>query len=194
MQVMRWLSCSGLVLMIACSPRPERVDPFDFPGSSGDTGVVPIPNTCETRTHSFESTASGHFDLSLSGYAVYEYEAVPDRLTAIYLTACEPEVPTRFISLAFYGIDRVEVGEHAVDRFAEEEGGFLFSYTDTSSAAPAGCNQLPTGTVTVTDSGFGQIAGSFNVTTLCDDETTEGRRPGETVFTGTFAANNVGVE
>lgn len=189
----------GLVSVIlfaaACaSPRPNRVDPLEYPSVTDDTGIVPIPNTCATRTHPFSLTTTGHVESTIEGYAVYEYKAVPDRMTAIYLTACAPEETAKYITLAFFGIDRIEPNEYEINRFAFEDGGFLFAYTDATPEGTVTCSQLPRGTVTITESDFSQVSGSFEAWALCDDASLQDRRPVETAFTGTFTANNVGNE
>jgi hypothetical protein len=181
-------------MVCACSARPERVDPQEYPGANLDTDVVPIPTNCDTLTHTFGMTMDGYVADTLGGYGVYEYEAIPDRLTTIYLTACGPEETSQYLTLAFYGIDRVEPGEHPVNRFAFEDGGFVFAYTDTTGVSTVNCNELPKGTVTITESSFASVAGSFELEAQCADETNLDRRPGVTTFSGSFAARNVGRE
>lgn len=181
-------------LLTACSTRPERVDPLDYPSVVEDTDVAPIPNNCETLTHAFSAEVTGGIELTLSGYGLYEYEAVPNRQTTIYLSRCSDGVLTQFFTLAYFGIDRIEIGEHPINLFAEEDGGFRFAFTDTADEFPVSCAQQTTGTVTITEATFAAVGGEFEAVAECTTPDTLDRRPIEASFRGSFRARNIGRE
>lgn len=188
----------GLCLALAaCSQRPERVDPFDYPSGVDDTDLLPSTNTCESPSDIFKATADGYVTGPLKGIGTYEYRSVPDERTSIVLRVCGAQGPLpRLLAFNFFGATRVDKGKYDVSPTALEEGGFEFGYTDARGANPTYCSDLPEGTVTITKSTFGVIEGSFDVRARCFDQAVldDVVRPPYSSFTGTFSASNSGNE
>lgn len=195
---MEWhrVVASGLIglAFAGCQARPDRVDPNDYEAARGETGLAPIPNNCNTLQYTFEAEADGYVNGQVSGFATYEYRSILDQITSIYLNVCGDPTDIRAITLSFFGVTRVEEGEHPVSRTAVEEGGFLFGVSDANPDRPVNCGDNPTGTVTIDDADFRQVSGSVDITSGCIDEEALDRVPRPTRFTGTFTANNIGVE
>lgn len=195
-----------LVLSVAgaCHGRPDRVDPLECsrlpdqpdacPGGTDDAGNLPVPNNCETLTHEFQASATGYVAEELSGFGEYEYRSDAGDITSIYLTVCPIGAVPRTLALSFFGVARLEPGNHDVSRLAPIDGGFTFSYTDPRGGAQRTCNDSPVGYVQIDAIDFEQVTGSFEVDTRCMDEDLVGRIPQDVTFSGTFAANNIGVE
>lgn len=182
-----------LGLLGACTARPDRPDPAEFPGADDDGVEPPVPNNCTTLVEAFDVAGSGYVERSVSGFGLYEYRSAPNRQTSIYLRACAEGVPSELaIALHYYGVARIEPGDYAFTRLAEEDGGFLFAFTD--DAGDLNCSEQPTGVVTITDATFDRLEGELRVNVLCTDSSLLGRIPRESTFTGTFAATNIGPE
>lgn len=188
----------GLCLVLAaCSQHPDRVDPFDYPSGADETGLIPVPNDCKTRTDAFEAEATGYVEDKLKGIGTYEYRSVPDERTSIVLRSCGAQGPLpRLLAFNFFGATRVDKGKYDVGPDALTNGGFEFGYTDARNGNPTYCSDLPEGTITITKSTFSTIEGSFNVRARCFDQSVldDVIRPPYTSFSGTFSASNEGNE
>lgn len=202
MRALPWMMV--LLAVGACHGRPDRVDPIECsqlpdqpeacPGGTDDEGTLPTPNNCETLTHEFTASAVGYVTEELGGFGEYEYRSDAGQITSVYLTVCPEGGTPRTIAMSYFGVARLEPGDHEVSRAAPLAGGFTFSYTDPRGGKQLGCNDKPTGTVTIDAIDFEQVSGSFEVTARCVDNDLIGRIPQDTMFSGTFSANNVGVE
>lgn len=197
---MRW-SLFAVVLIVGCDARPDRPDPFDYPGIVAETGLGPIPNNCLTQTHTFSMSVSGYRQAQLEGVGTYVYQSSPDGVTQVLLTACDGDEPAGpVVTLNYFGATRLDAGVWNVRRTARQEGGFTFTYADPGFQPDTGfpttvqCNWDPTGTVEVTQADFGEVGGSFTLTASCRDEPLLGRKPKKATFRGTFRANNAGSE
>lgn len=187
-----------LSLLAACSARPDRVDPADYPAADAEDITVPTPNNCDTLAGTFQITASGWLETTYEGFATFEYRSSPNRQTTLYFTPCggdtdateDPEVVAMAIN--FFGAGRLEQGEHPFTRLADVDGGANFTYTE--SASDTNCVDQPAGTLEVTSSTFSRVKGSFDVTVGCLDPDLLGRIPRETTFRGSFEATNIGKE
>lgn len=185
------------ILLAACSQRPDRVDPFDYPSGADETGLIPVPNDCKTKAEPFEAVATGYVEDKLKGIGTYEYRSVPDQRTSIVLRACGGQGPLpRLLDFNFFGATRVDKGKYDVGPDALTNGGWEFGYTDARSGNPTYCSDLPEGTITITKSTFSTIEGSFNVRARCFDQAVldDVVRPPYTAFSGTFSASNEGNE
>lgn len=192
-------------LLVGCQVVPER-QPLDaFPTAVDDTDLAARPNNCGQRSHPFDVQLTGYLPDNvllreeLVGFADYEFESVPFNLTSIILRVCEDgdeDQPSsvRTLALNFYGIARVDPGEYEVTRFAAEDGGFIAAYTDETEETVINCNDKPTGSVTIDESGFESISGSFDIDIRCINEQVLDRIPRDSNFSGTFSARNTGVE
>jgi hypothetical protein len=167
--------------------------------------LAPAPNNCLTRAFPFDIELTGYLPdgvllrEQLSGFAEYVYAGAPEHRTSVILRVCEDgddAFPSseRVLALNYYGVARVDPGEWEVSRLAETDGGFVFAYTDQSNGTVVNCNDLPTGSVDVTESTFEAVSGTVNINARCVDEGLLERIPRDTTFTGTFRATNVGVQ
>lgn len=193
----RFAIALGLVLA-ACTGRPDRDPLTDYQSVADGPVVAPIPNDCDTRAFAFNVIAEGYYEGRLKGFATYEYKSVPDQRTSITLNVCNGDTE-RVMTLNYYGIQRVQKGEHDVSRLAQENTGFEFSFVDEAGDTgmlPLRCDDSPTGTVFIERSTYARLEGTFDIVSHCIDQEIidETRRPQETRFQGRFAANNIGTE
>ncbi|MGC6514535.1 MAG: hypothetical protein ACON4N_08575 [Myxococcota bacterium] len=187
---------AAYVTLTACTLPPERPNPGDFPGALFETGLVPIPNNCTTLQQEFSATASGYISGTNTGFATYEYQSATNDgpVTLVQMQACEPNVVPKYVAMHFFGVAQVQPGEHPVEPDARENGGFLFAFHNTGNERPIRCDDQPSGTVNITESGQAVLAGTFDVEVGCVDEAILDAIPRRVSFTGTFSANNIGIE
>ncbi|HMV69732.1 MAG TPA: hypothetical protein PKA64_23015 [Myxococcota bacterium] len=202
MRELRWMMV--LSTLAACHGRPDREDPIECsklsdqpdacPGGTDDEGNLPVPNNCNTLTHVFSASSTGYVERAFDGFGEYEYRSDAGQITTIYLTVCPEGRPPATLAMSYFGVARLEQGDYNISRTAPIDGGFTFAYSDPSRSGELTCNDDPHGTVIIDSIDYEQASGSFEVDTRCMDDSLVGRIPRDASFSGTFSANNIGVE
>jgi hypothetical protein len=192
---MRAWGMLALVWLAGCEARPDRVDPLDFPAARTDTGLAPTANNCRTRTAPFTASLNRFLVEDFEGYGEFDYQSVPRR-TGIVLYPCNRGRRDVSITLAYFGGDRVVPGSYPASRTAETDSGFRLIYVDPSEERAVVCDDKQQGTVVIDEVSAGRMRGSFDVVVRCigSDNLSPYPQPGNTRFTGSFEAVDVGIE
>jgi hypothetical protein len=181
-----------LLALAACQDgRPDRPDPSIFPDAIPETGLEEVVTSCLKSDYRFSAEGRGFHPTTLDGVGTASYTAEDGPTTTIVLQGCGRS-REQSIGLSFHGAGPLRRGPYTVTRDAVEEGGFLFSYVDTTDFQQVHCAYDPTGTVTIYKASHGLITGRFDVKARCiDGEQPDPGEYRETRFRGDFHALDV---